>query len=189
MKKYTFLFLYCAYLFGMMTVVGCGDKCSGCPEDVELSDALEMKIPYNEGQETSFANASGDTITLKCVKREYQQEERFATERPESECCPGYQIENLICKLSDNGESFINVRTDNVGFYIIRILANLDGIDYLSEGLGLPVDSIQLNGKSFFNVSIFNDTHGTGHAAFLSINDSKGIVGFILNGEEWALVE
>ncbi|MCC6725349.1 MAG: hypothetical protein IT258_12655 [Saprospiraceae bacterium] len=186
MKKCAYLFLMFAYLFIIAGLAGCGDKCSGCPKDVELSDVMEQRIPYQAGQITRFANAFGDTIVLNCLERVYSQEERFAMERPESECCPSYFVENVHVKMSGSSSSFLNIRTDNNGGYIIRISANLEGKDYSGEYFSNKLDSIVLSNKAFYNVLTMEKDN---QEIFMFIGLDNGIVGFTINGEEWALVE
>jgi hypothetical protein len=186
MQKYSHLFLFCAYLFSSILFSGCGDKCCCCPEDVELSDTMEMRIPYQVGQVVRFANAAGDTTSLSCTEREYSQEERYANERPQSECCPAYLVENVACKLSAVSGDFLNIRTDYNAGYNTLISARLDGVGYSDEHFSNKIDSVILNSKVFYDILT---TEEDDEEIFMLIGINQGIVGFTINGEEWALVE
>ncbi len=188
MKKYSHLFLFCAYLFSLLTVAGCGDDCSGCPEDVELSDLMELRVPYQVGQVVRFANATGDTIALNCMERAYSQQESRPMERPYSECCPSYFAENVACLLAGDAGNFIRVFTDYSVYYSITVAGSLKGLNYNIGSFQNKIDSVQINGQTFINVSISDKNNDNEVSVFLG-NDGKGIVGYILNGEEWALVE
>lgn len=171
-----------------MIFTGCGDNCTDCPKDVKFPAEMELRVPYQVGQVVRFANALGDTITLNCTEREYSEEQRFAMERPQSECCPGFFVENVSCLLSSDEGDFIRLRTDYTGGYSITVFASLHEIDYLNGNFRYLLDSVQINGQTFFNVSKADEINGDEISIFLG-NGGQGVVGFILNGEEWALVD
>ncbi len=195
MKKYTFLFLYCANLFGLMVFVGCGDECSGikCQQDMEFPDYMEQRIPYKVNQVVRFANTNGDTIYLNCTSRAYSQQEVRPIERPESECCQSYMVENVSCELSNNVGDFLRIGTEDLAGYLIRISAKINNINYSNDGLYISdnnlLDSISLANKIFFNVATAEEYGEHEISMFLSLEGTQGIIGFKINGEEWVLVD
>ncbi len=196
MKKYIYLLSCCACLFGMMTVVGCGDKCNDadCQKDVDFPDYMERRIPYKVGQVVRFANATGDTIILTCDRKEYYDQPITPSSNFEMECCNAAFVGNVVCALNSNEidnlgmtTSFVPTSSSSGGFYVTNYSALLDNVDYLEDDYyGHQQDIVELNDEKFMNVLVVDKD-----STFIMYNslDGLGVVGFKINGEEWALVE
>ncbi len=192
MKKCTYLILVFAWFFVLVLNTGC-DQCKDieCPQDKEFPDHMERRIPYQVGQVVRFANAGGDTLILTCEKREYPKQTITPDDRIEEGCCNTAGLaDNLVCNLKNSSNDlmgFLVVYSEG-GWYITTFSLRINGIKYSENDYdeGHTQDSVLLNGKVFYNLirvdqdSIFSIYNSL---------DGLGVVGFKIDGEEWALIE
>jgi hypothetical protein len=83
--------------------------------------------------------------------------------------------------------SFIPTSTDDGGFYVTNYSAKIDNVQYFEDSYyGYQEDFVELNSKKFYDVLVIDKDPN-----FILYNglDGLGVVGFKINGKEWALVE
>jgi hypothetical protein len=190
MKKIYHLILLCFGVALSFVSLNSCDECKDidCPQDMKFPDVMELWMPYQVGQVVRFANANGDTISLTCNSREYSEQEIIPSDRIEEDCCSDAFVENLSCNLGGINDYRLRISTVHPGgsFYIIKYFAMLDSVQFVEDNYdGRSQESIELNNKIFHNIYIIDKDPDF----ILYTNHGLGVVGFKINGEEWALVE
>ncbi len=195
-NKFTFTF----YLFSHACLLGffsCGEKCPTCPKDIKLTECLDSLIPYHQNDIVRFANTVGDTLQFTCTERIYDKAIQYPDEsRLQTECCHSYTAEIISC-------NFAKTDSTDFGFYLqndktYTLVSYLKLADIKIHGFftvpnSCPFDNgntllkdIVVAGKMFQDVSTSSDANGNKlHFSYQNL----GIVGFIKEGKEWALLE
>lgn len=189
MKRCYYFFLSVVGLVGLGLISGCGDNCKkvSCPEDVDFPPYMELQIPYQVGQIVRFANEDGDNIVLTCEKRLYT-DQPLGLDLNQQDCCKSAFAKNISCSLKSSNNDKLSIFTTFPGnFHVAMYGALLGGVQFQEDTYyWSKIDSIELNDKIFNNVFIVGDDPD-----FIMYNslDGLGVVGFNINGVEWALIE
>lgn len=188
------LFLFATSLF---LLTGC-DDCPPCPKDQKLPDCIKNSIPYDVGDKMLFRSSLDDTLEFVCTNRAFFQNEHLPA-LISSECCPRYESENLTVNFV-SGDKTIDMTSDyivdpNGDYYYLRIdlfisYDNRRAVFYACRNIDYTTPKVALAGRTFQNV-VGIDLFSPNDLDSLYLNDNGryGIVGFIIDGLEWAKIE
>jgi|GEM_PF-4069134 len=189
MKKLGFL-LFCD-LVGFLP--SC-DKCDGCQKDVTIDACVENSIPYEVGDTVMFRSNLDDTLVFICSERKYYQYLLPPKAGNSYECCTPFESENLSAKL-ESADASLDILTQFISIdYDLNISLVLNGEKKrtswyaCTKGGGWELNSITLAQHTFHKVIGLHFDNAT-DSLYLNSEDQFGVVGFKVDGVEWAKID
>jgi len=184
MKKLVFLSIVAL----LITLASCRD-CPPCPKDMEVPECFEKLITYQVGDTIRFRNSLNDTMVFVCEERSLRQNAEVLDGSETEGCCPSYMVAQLVTTL-ESSSGKLEVGTTNHSPIICDIELNLNN-DTKHAYVFNCLSSYALGSISLANVT-FNDVIGS---KLDTANDSVfiqqifGIIGFKVDGVEWAKID
>ncbi len=195
--KISSLFLFIISIW--LLCFSCFNTCPECPKDIKIWDCLDKSIPYQKGNTTVFTNSISDTLIFHCNDRFIFETTHAPFGAREEECCTLYSAENLQCTLNSGDNDKLSISTFKIGDgpYEINVLLKIDTIEEKVNWLfyesctnyefDRTLDLVQIANETFNNVGEIESTNQ--NILFYWSLENSGLVGFIINNEEWALLQ
>lgn len=197
MTKYQVHAFAIVAIFNLVFFNSCITKCPKCHSDEEIISCMKNAVPYQVGDTIRFANDINEILTFVCEEKKYYQIEHLPNNDSEdSECCPNYFVENISCKLMSEDGS-INIKTNNDELpYVLTIRLNYKNIivsnaNFYEGQCNYYEESLTIAQTNFKNViKLYLPTSTNSDSIYLqNLESAGGVIGFKLDGIEWAKVQ
>jgi len=188
MKKLVFLSIVAL----LITLASCRD-CPPCSKDTEVPECLEELIPYQADDTLRFVNTMDDTMMLVCQGKGYFTYIISDNSLENEGCCPAYKTNNLSTSLVNDSIS-IRCSAESFGTYYLEINIVQDTLKDRFRYYGcedLSENEVMIAGKKFNNILTLNESASNGDKAYINFTNEyhSGVVGFKVDGVEWAKID